>query len=89
MAPSRVIKRSIVIGQHKTSVSLEAEFWDCFKRLAYSRGLTLSQLASRIDENRIGQGGNLSSALRVFVLDYYREQFYASTQGGRTQDHAR
>jgi predicted DNA-binding ribbon-helix-helix protein len=67
---SPVIKRSIVIAGHKTSVSLEDAFWKGLKEIASSRNLTLSQIASTVDSNRAH--GNLSSALRLFVLDYYR-----------------
>lgn len=72
---SPVAKRSIVIGGHKTSVSLEDQFWTALKEIAAARGATLSELVSLIDTNRklsaSGQG-NLSSALRLFVLDHYR-----------------
>ena len=64
------IKRSIVIANHKTSVSLEDAFWASLKDIANERGVTLSDLVSSIDTKR--QHGNLSSAIRLFVLDYYR-----------------
>jgi predicted DNA-binding ribbon-helix-helix protein len=67
---SPVIKRSIVIAGHKTSVSLEDAFWAGLKDIAAGRGLTLSELVATIDTRR--QHGNLSSAIRLFVLDYYR-----------------
>jgi predicted DNA-binding ribbon-helix-helix protein len=67
---SLVIKRSIVIGGHKTSVSLEDAFWKGLKEIASGRNLTLSELVSSIDSDR--STGNLSSAIRLFVLDYYR-----------------
>ena len=67
---SPVIKRSIVIAGHKTSVSLEDAFWGGLKDIATSRGMTLSELVSTIDTGR--QHGNLSSAIRLFVLDHYR-----------------
>jgi predicted DNA-binding ribbon-helix-helix protein len=67
---SPVIKRSIVIANHKTSVSLEDAFWVSLKDIANERGVTLSELVSSIDTKR--QHGNLSSAIRLFVLDYYR-----------------
>lgn len=65
-----VVKRSIVIAGHKTSVSLEDAFWTGLKEIAGKRGLTLSELVAMIDTGR--GGGNLSSAIRLFVLDYYR-----------------
>jgi predicted DNA-binding ribbon-helix-helix protein len=67
---SPVVKRSIVIAGHKTSVSLEDAFWQGLKEIAQSRRMTLSDLVSTIDSDR--QHGNLSSAIRLFVLDHYR-----------------
>jgi predicted DNA-binding ribbon-helix-helix protein len=67
---SLVIKHSIVIGGHKTSVSLEEAFWEGLKEVAQERNLTLSSMVSEIDINR--RQGNLSSAIRLFVLDNAR-----------------
>ena len=67
---SPVVKRSIVVAGHKTSVSLEEGFWNSMKEISGSRGLTLSDLVSEIDNGR--KQGNLSSAIRLYVLDYYR-----------------
>jgi predicted DNA-binding ribbon-helix-helix protein len=67
---SPVVKRSIVIAGHKTSVSLEDAFWKGLKEIASGRNATLSDLVASIDADR--QHGNLSSALRLFVLDFYR-----------------
>jgi len=58
-------KRSVRIARHSTSISLEAEFWDELKRLASAQGLSLNQLVMQVDATR---QGNLSSALRVYVL---------------------
>ncbi len=69
---SPVVKRSIVIAGHKTSVSLEDAFWKGLKEIAGERDVTLSDLVSTIDSDR--RHGNLSSAIRLFVLDYYRAQ---------------
>jgi len=69
---SQVVKRSIVIAGHKTSVSLEDAFWKGLKEIAASRNIPLSDLVSTIDNER--QHGNLSSAIRLFVLDHYRAQ---------------
>lgn len=69
---SPVVKRSIVIAGHKTSVSLEDAFWKGLKEIAGSRGMTLSDLVAAIDSER--RHGNLSSAIRLFVLDHYRTQ---------------
>jgi predicted DNA-binding ribbon-helix-helix protein len=67
---STVVKRSIVIAGHKTSVSLEDAFWKSLKEIATGRGATLSNLVTSIDVER--RQGNLSSCLRLFVLDFYR-----------------
>jgi predicted DNA-binding ribbon-helix-helix protein len=67
---SPVVKRSIVLGGHKTSVSLEEAFWIGMKEVAGQRSMTLSELVGEIDTNR--HHGNLSSAIRLFVLDYFR-----------------
>jgi predicted DNA-binding ribbon-helix-helix protein len=69
---SPVVKRSIVIAGHKTSVSLEDAFWKSLKEIANSREVTLSDLVASIDSER--RHGNLSSAIRLFVLDHYRTQ---------------
>ena len=69
---SSVIKRSTVIAGHKTSVSLEDAFWNALKVIASERDMTLSELVGKIDTER--QHDNLSSAIRLFVLDYYRDQ---------------
>jgi predicted DNA-binding ribbon-helix-helix protein len=69
---SPVVKRSIVVAGHKTSVSLEDAFWAGLKEIAGGRHLTLSDMVAAIDSER--QHGNLSSAIRLFVLDFYRKQ---------------
>jgi predicted DNA-binding ribbon-helix-helix protein len=69
---SPVVKRSIVLAGHKTSVSLEDAFWKGLKEIAARRLMTLSELIGTIDSQR--QHGNLSSALRLFVLEFYRSQ---------------
>jgi predicted DNA-binding ribbon-helix-helix protein len=69
---SPVVKRSVVVGGHKTSVSLEDAFWGGLKEIAVQRHMTLSDLVGVIDSQR--QHGNLSSALRLFVLDCYRTE---------------
>ena len=67
---SPVVKRSIVIAGHKTSVSLEDAFWRGLKEIAASRHVTLADLVGTIDTER--QHGNLSSAIRLFVLEHYQ-----------------
>jgi predicted DNA-binding ribbon-helix-helix protein len=69
---SPVVKRSIVIASHKTSVSLEDAFWKGLKDIATSRDMTLSEMVAAIDSER--RHGNLSSAIRLFVLNHYRSQ---------------
>jgi predicted DNA-binding ribbon-helix-helix protein len=82
---SPIVKRSIVIAGHKTSVSLEDAFWKGLKEIARARGLTLSELVEAIDSERTQ--GNLSSALRLLVLDHYHSQVraQASTKSTRGQ----
>ncbi len=60
-----VQKRSVRIAKHSTSISLEPEFWAELKRIAAAQKISLNQLVARVDD---GRSGNLSSALRVFVL---------------------
>jgi len=67
---SPVVKRSIVIAGHKTSVSLEDAFWAGLKEIAAGKDMTLSDMVASIDSGR--GDGNLSSAIRLYVLDYYR-----------------
>lgn len=81
---SPVVKRSIVIAGHKTSVSLEDAFWQGLKEIAARRDMTLSDLVATIDTGR--HQGNLSSAIRLFVLDFYRAQ---SDDGGAASEPVR
>lgn len=69
---SHVVKRSIVIRGHKTSVSLEQQFWDELCSIARHRGETIGGLVGDIDASR--RHGNLSSAIRLFVLDTCRSE---------------
>jgi predicted DNA-binding ribbon-helix-helix protein len=64
---ARVVKRSLVIAGHRTSVSLEDAFWRRLRAMAAERGLSLNGLAAMVDASR--DGANLSSAIRVFVLE--------------------
>jgi predicted DNA-binding ribbon-helix-helix protein len=73
---SPVAKRSIVVGGHKTSVSLEEAFWSGIKEIAGARSITMSDLVSEIDRKR--DQGNLSSAIRLQVLAHYRNQIPTS-----------
>ncbi|MCW5687585.1 MAG: ribbon-helix-helix domain-containing protein [Pseudolabrys sp.] len=72
-----VIKRSIVIGGHKTSVSLEDAFWQELKRIAGHQRATLSSVIGNIDMRR--QQGNLSSAIRLYVLEHARARAAEAT----------
>jgi predicted DNA-binding ribbon-helix-helix protein len=74
---SAVQKRSVVIDGHKTSVSLEEAFWNGMKEISGLRNMTLSELVGEIDNNR--QQGNLSSAIRLFVLDYFKNRTNGAT----------
>jgi predicted DNA-binding ribbon-helix-helix protein len=69
---SAVVKRSIVIEGHKTSVSLEDQFWTSLKEIGRELKVTLSDLVGDIDVRR--SHTNLSSAIRLFVLDHFRSQ---------------
>ena len=69
--PGEMRKRSVVIAGHRTSVSLENAFWNALKTIATARDLTVNQMVTEIDSHR---AGNLSSAIRLFVLDSYRQR---------------
>jgi predicted DNA-binding ribbon-helix-helix protein len=72
MEKSQVMKRSVVVGGHKTSISLEEPFWKGLKEIASKRRQSLSVLVASIDAER--SFGNLSSAIRMFVLNHYQER---------------
>lgn len=78
---STVTKRSVVIGGHKTSVSLEAPFWNEVRVIANAMDMNVSSLLRKIDRER--HTANLSSAIRVYVLEHVREQVNA-VEHGRT-----
>jgi predicted DNA-binding ribbon-helix-helix protein len=69
---SSVAKRSIVVNGHKTSISLENPFWTELKKIAHTQQATLSELVTKIDAAR--EHGNLSSAIRLFVLQHFRNE---------------
>ena len=77
---SPVVKRSIVIAGHKTSVSLEDAFWKSLREIAGKCDVTLSDLVTIIDADR--QHNNLSSAIRLFVLSFYRDQIFHQDGSG-------
>ena len=77
---SPVVKRSIVVAGHKTSVSLEEAFWTSMREIAEQRGMGLSKLITTIDDSR---HGNLSSAIRLFVLDHFRSRALSPARDSR------
>jgi predicted DNA-binding ribbon-helix-helix protein len=70
MTDDRLRKFSLVIAGHRTSISLEGDFWDALRDMARERGLSIPALVAEVDSRR--GGANLSSALRVAVLRRYR-----------------
>jgi predicted DNA-binding ribbon-helix-helix protein len=68
---TRPVKRSLTLKGHRTSVSLEQEFWFAFREIAESEGKAINALAAEIDEARGSESG-LASAIRVYVLKHYR-----------------
>jgi predicted DNA-binding ribbon-helix-helix protein len=77
---SAVIKRSISIDGHKTSITLEDEFWSGLNEIAQAQGASIAQTVKEIDRAR-RPGLNLSSAIRVFVLDRFRSKKVGATMG--------
>jgi predicted DNA-binding ribbon-helix-helix protein len=65
-------KRSLTLAGHRTSVALEAEFWASLEDMAATKRIAVTALIREIDEHR--EGDNLSSALRVAVLNWYRNR---------------
>lgn len=70
---SRPVKRSLTLRGHRTSVSLEDEFWQAFREISAAEGLALNELAAEIDEGR-GIETGLATAIRLYVLRYYRDR---------------
>jgi predicted DNA-binding ribbon-helix-helix protein len=71
LMPSLVVKRSVKVDGRTTSVSLENDFWNALKRIAADHKIPVQELVFKIDSKREGQ--NLSSAIRLFVLNHYRQ----------------
>ena len=69
----RPIKRSLTIAGHRTSISLERPFWEALKAAAGEQRLPVARLIARIDEARGKGGGGLSGAVRLWILQHYRE----------------
>jgi predicted DNA-binding ribbon-helix-helix protein len=80
---SAIAKRSIVLNQHKTSISLEDDFWNCLRDIADERKMKLTTLLLQIDNER--NNANLSSAIRVFVFNEMRAQATAHSGAAATQ----
>jgi len=78
---SAITKRSVVIGGHKTSVSLEEPFWNAVREIAGTQQTTVSSLLRQIDLER--RNSNLSSAIRVYVLENVRSQAATHQPNGR------
>jgi predicted DNA-binding ribbon-helix-helix protein len=85
---SAITKRSVVIGGHKTSVSLEEPFWTAVREIAETQALSVSSLLRQIDQAR--RDTNLSSAIRVYVLENVRARLPAAPLGNghRVAEHA-
>ena len=83
MAKYPVEKRSVTIRGHRTSVSLEAPFWDALKDIAATEGRSLGSLIAEVDESA---QGNLSGALRVHVLKRVQERSEVPGSGSTGQD---
>lgn len=81
---SAIAKRSVVLRGHKTSVSLEKEFWDGLREIADVKNTALSSLLLKIDSER--RNANLSSAIRIYVFEYFRR--LAEPQGRRSPSRA-
>ena len=80
---SQVVKRAVTIAGRKTSVSLEDAFWRSLTEIASEHDMSRSELITAIDSER--KRGNLSSVIRLFVLDYYRQQAPARKPRERTK----
>ncbi len=81
---SRPVKRSFSLRGHRTSISLEAPFWDALKDAAARENITIAALVAEIDEKRHGEG--LSGAVRIWILDYYRRKDAAQSYNGGNRD---
>jgi predicted DNA-binding ribbon-helix-helix protein len=74
--PTTIKKRSVIVAGHRTSVSLEMAFWEALREIAAGERKTINQLVSEIDDQR---SGNLSSSIRVFVLNRWRKPISSSS----------
>ena len=69
---SLVVKHSVIVKGRHSSVSLEGAFWNALKEIAVAQNITATALVSKIDSEREREAANLSSAIRVYVVEYYR-----------------
>jgi predicted DNA-binding ribbon-helix-helix protein len=81
---SSVKKRSVAVGNRKTSISLENEFWEAINHIAQLRQMSLGNIVGLIENGH--REANLSSAIRVFVLEYYRSQSDVERSGPQSQE---
>ncbi len=81
---TRPVKRSFAINGHRTSISLEAPFWEALKDAAARENISLAGLVEHIDAERGNSG--LSGAVRIWILDYYRRQSTAKSYDGGNRD---
>jgi predicted DNA-binding ribbon-helix-helix protein len=81
---TRPVKRSFTIRGHRTSISLEAPFWDALKDAAQREGMSLASLIASIDEGRDEAG--LSGAVRIWILSYFRRIAPVSSYDGGNRD---
>jgi len=70
---ARPVKHSLTLRGHRTSVSLEDEFWRAFRKIAEAKGIAINALATEIDVNR-GTDSGLASAIRIYVLKHFQDQ---------------
>lgn len=84
LASARPVKRSFSVRGHRTSISLEEPFWEALKEAAAGERIALAALIARIDEQRGGAG--LSSAVRVWILEYARRAGAAASYDGGNRD---
>jgi len=82
--PARPVKRSFSIRGHRTSISLEAPFWEALKEAATRERVSLASLIARIDEQRGAAG--LSSAVRVWILEDARSAHALASYDGGNRD---
>jgi predicted DNA-binding ribbon-helix-helix protein len=81
---ARPRKHSLTLRGHRTSVSLEDEFWMAFRKIALEQSVPINVLAARIDAER-GTSAGLATAIRLFVLSHYEERIRELTETGSSE----